>query len=48
MSQIWKIGAMKQVMVCNPDIFDYLIDDNTVLEQEPMRILAEKGELKGF
>lgn len=35
-------------MVCNPEIFDYLIDDTTILEQEPMRKLAEKGELKGF
>lgn len=35
-------------MVCEPDIFDYLEDDTTVLEQEPMRKLAEKGELKGF
>ena len=35
-------------MVCNPEIFNYLYDDKTVLEQEPMRELSEKGELKGF
>lgn len=35
-------------MVCNPEIFDYLHDDGTVLEQEPMKKLAQKGELKGF
>ena len=35
-------------MVCNPEIFTYLSDDLTVLEQEPMRELAEQGELKGF
>jgi len=35
-------------MVCNPDIFKYLVDDSTVLEQEPMRQLAEEGEMKGF
>lgn len=35
-------------MVCNPEIFDYLENDSTVLEQEPMRKLAEQGELKGF
>lgn len=35
-------------MVCNPDIFDYLEDDNTIFEQEPMKRLAKQGELKGF
>lgn len=35
-------------MVCNPKIFEYIIDDSTVLEQEPMRKLAEEGEMKGF
>lgn len=35
-------------MVCNPGIFDYLKDDSTVLEQEPMRKLAADGELKSF
>lgn len=35
-------------MVCNPDIFDYLDDDSTVLEKEPMRKLAADGELKSF
>lgn len=35
-------------MVCNPGIFDYLKDDTTVLEQEPMRQLAADGELKSY
>ena len=35
-------------MVCNPGIFEYLQDDDTVLEQEPMRKLAADGELKSF
>lgn len=35
-------------MVCNPELFNYLENDNTVLEQEPMKKLAEKGELKGY
>ncbi|NBJ81065.1 glucose-1-phosphate cytidylyltransferase [bacterium 1XD42-94] len=35
-------------MVCNPEIFEYLHDDQTVLEQEPMRKLAGRGELKSF
>lgn len=35
-------------MVCNPGIFDYLEDDNTVFEQEPMRLLAANGELMSF
>ena len=35
-------------MVCNPEIFEYLKDDTTVFEQEPMKNLASKGELKGF
>ncbi len=35
-------------MICNPEIFQYLKDDTTILEQEPMRELADKGEMKGF
>ena len=35
-------------MICNPGIFDYLQDDKTVLEKEPMRKLAADGELKSF
>ena len=35
-------------MVCNSRIFDYLHDDTTILEQEPMRKLATDGELKSF
>ncbi len=35
-------------MVCEPRIFDYLEDDRTILEQEPMRQLAAHGELKSY
>jgi glucose-1-phosphate cytidylyltransferase len=35
-------------MVLNPKIFDYLEDDTTVFEQEPMRRLAAEGELMSF
>lgn len=35
-------------MVMNSDIFRYLKDDTTVLEQEPMRRLAADGELMSF
>ncbi len=35
-------------MVCNSGIFDYLVDDTTVLEKEPMRKLATDGELMGY
>jgi len=35
-------------MVCEPKIFDYLTDDTTVLEREPMQNLAKDGELMGF
>lgn len=35
-------------MMFNPEIFDYLKDDTTVLEQEPLTKLAAAGELMGF
>lgn len=35
-------------MVCNPKIFEYLKDDSTVFEQEPMKKLAADGELKSY
>ena len=35
-------------MICNKRIFDYLEDDGTIFEQEPMRRLAAEGELKGY
>ena len=35
-------------MVCNSEIFQYLEDDNTVFEREPMRRLAQDGELKSY
>ena len=35
-------------MICNKRVFDYLKDDTTVFEQEPMRTLAAEGELKSY
>ena len=35
-------------MVFEPEIFDYLVDDNTVLEKEPMESLAKNGELMSY
>ncbi len=35
-------------MVFQPAIFDYLIDDNTILEGEPLELLARKGELMSY
>lgn len=35
-------------MVCNPEIFSYLEDDQTILEKGPVQKLAEEGELKSF
>ncbi len=35
-------------MVLNPQIFDYLKDDTTVLERDPMHRLAADGELMSF
>lgn len=35
-------------MVCNPDIFNYLENDQTVFEQGPMKALAKAGELKSY
>ncbi|MBQ3377702.1 MAG: glucose-1-phosphate cytidylyltransferase [Synergistaceae bacterium] len=35
-------------MVCEPELFDYLKDDSSILEQEPMRDLVNKGELMGY
>lgn len=35
-------------MVFEPDIFDYLRDDNTILEREPLTRLAKAGQLMSF
>jgi len=35
-------------MVLNPEVFDYLKDDSTVFEQEPMQQLAAEGQLMGY
>lgn len=34
--------------VLSPKVFDYLTDDSTVWEQEPLRKLAEDGQLMAF
>lgn len=35
-------------MVLNQEIFDYLTDDTTVFEKEPMQRLAAEGQLMSF
>ena len=35
-------------MVLQPEIFDYLTDDTCIFEKEPMRLLAEQGQLMSF
>ena len=35
-------------MVLNPEIFNYLKDDTTVFEQEPMKMLAKAGQLMAY
>lgn len=35
-------------MVLQPEIFDYIEDDNTVFEQGPLQIVAGKGELMSY
>lgn len=35
-------------MVLNQEIFDYLVDDTTVFEKEPMQRLAAEGQLMSF
>lgn len=35
-------------MVFSPEVFNYLKDDATVLEEEPMRRLSEEGQLMGY
>lgn len=35
-------------MVLNPEIFDYIENDTTVFEKEPLEKLAKEGELKAY
>lgn len=35
-------------MILNPEIFSYLKDDTTILEQEPLQRLAQEGQLMSF
>jgi len=34
--------------VCQPEVLDYIADDNTVFEKEPLEQLARNGELHSF
>lgn len=34
--------------VCQPEVFNYIKDDSTVLEQEPLENLAKEGKMKAF
>ena len=34
--------------VCKPDVLNYIVDDSTVFEQEPLTNLATEGELMSF
>ena len=35
-------------MVLEPEVFDYIADDSTILEQEPLKKLAEEGQLNAY
>lgn len=35
-------------MVCQPQLFDYIEGDDTVLEKKPLEMLAAKGELTAY
>lgn len=34
--------------VCEPDVFNYIFDDTTIWEREPLELLAKSGELFAF
>ena len=35
-------------LVCKPDIFQFIIDDDTIWEKEPMEKIASLGEMVAF
>ena len=35
-------------MVCEPEVFDWLIDDTTVFEREPVEGIAAEGKLRAY
>ena len=43
-----KAGSTAVFFVFEPSVFDYLSDDKTVLEREPLERLAAEGELRAF
>ena len=44
-SQGWINGGF---FVFEPEIFDYIIDDETILEKEPLENIAKEGQLAAF
>ena len=42
---VWINGGF---FICEPEIFNYLENDSTIFEREPMERLAKKGEVYGF
>ena len=36
------------LMVLNPEIFNYLTDDSTVFEKEPLMQLVQEGQLMSY
>jgi glucose-1-phosphate cytidylyltransferase len=34
--------------VCEPSVFDYILDDNTIWEKEPMECIASQGNLNAY
>jgi glucose-1-phosphate cytidylyltransferase len=45
MARGWINGGF---FVCQPEFFDYLIDDLTILEKEPLEKIAEQNQLMAF
>ena len=34
--------------VCQPELFDYIKDDQTVLERSPLEAISQEGQLMAF
>ena len=45
MARGWINGGF---FVCQPEFFDYLIDDVTILEREPLEKIAEQNQLMAY
>jgi len=35
-------------MICQPEVFNYIVNDDTIFEKEPLERLAREGELKAY